>query len=63
MLEIAMAEWRVPPHVVVSEWSDELLNLMVDKICARKKREREMQERAREEAENESPVHSFNGLG
>ena len=34
-----MAEWHVTPDYIVNNWTDELLNLMVDKLAGRKERE------------------------
>lgn len=34
-----MAEWHITPDYIVNNWTDELLNLMVDKMVERKKRE------------------------
>ena len=35
-----MSEWHLPPDYIVSNWTDELLNRMVDKLTERKERER-----------------------
>lgn len=35
-----MVEWHVTPDYIVSNWTDELFNLMVEKLIERKKRER-----------------------
>ena len=34
-----MAEWHVTPDYIVNNWTDELLDLMVEKIVERRKRE------------------------
>ena len=34
-----MAEWHVTPDHIVNNWTDELLNLMVEKMAERKERE------------------------
>jgi len=34
-----MAEWHLPPDYIISNWTDEFLNLMVEKLNERKKRE------------------------
>ncbi len=34
-----MAEWHVTPDYIVNNWTDELLNLMTEKLEERKKRE------------------------
>ena len=34
-----MTEWHVTPDYIVNNWTDELLNLMVEKLLERKKRE------------------------
>ena len=34
-----MAEWHVPPDYIVSNWTDELLNLMTEKFVERKGKE------------------------
>ena len=31
-----MAEWHITPDYIVNNWTDELLNLMVEKLTARK---------------------------
>ena len=36
-----MAEWHVTPDYIVNNWTDELLNLMIEKLSERKKRESE----------------------
>jgi len=33
-----MAEWRVTPDYVVTHWTEELLNLMLEKLTARYRR-------------------------
>ncbi len=32
-----MSEWHVTPDYIVNNWTDELLNLMVEKLVERKK--------------------------
>ncbi len=34
-----MSEWHITPDYIVENWTDELLNLMVEKLGDRKKRE------------------------
>jgi hypothetical protein len=34
-----LAEWHVSPDYIVSHWTHELLNLMIEKLVIRKKRE------------------------
>ncbi|MBT9130987.1 MAG: hypothetical protein DDT42_01444 [candidate division WS2 bacterium] len=34
-----MAEWHLPPEYIVSNWTHELLNLMLEKLVNRKNRE------------------------
>lgn len=34
-----MAEWHLPPDYIMANWTDELLNLMVEKLAERKERE------------------------
>lgn len=34
-----MAEWHLPPDYIVNNWTDELLDLMVEKLVERKQRE------------------------
>lgn len=34
-----MAEWHLPPDYIVNNWTEELLNLMVEKLTERKQRE------------------------
>lgn len=34
-----MTEWHVTPDYIVANWTDELLNLMVDKLNERRRRE------------------------
>ena len=34
-----MVEWHLPPDHIVNNWTDELLNLMVEKMVERKQRE------------------------
>jgi len=34
-----MSEWHLPPDYIVNNWTDELLNLMVEKLIDRKKKE------------------------
>lgn len=36
-----MAEWHVPPDYIVNNWTDELLDLMIEKLTERKQRERQ----------------------
>ena len=34
-----MTEWHIAPDYIMSNWTEELLNLMVEKLNDRKKRE------------------------
>jgi len=34
-----MAEWHLSPDYIVNNWTDELLDLMVEKLVERKQRE------------------------
>ena len=34
-----MVEWHITPDYIVNNWTDELLDLMVEKLVERKKRE------------------------
>lgn len=34
-----MAEWHTTPDYIVNNWTDELLNLMIEKLVERKERE------------------------
>ncbi len=34
--EFLMAEWHLPPDYIINNWTDELLNLMVEKLTDRK---------------------------
>ncbi len=34
-----MSEWYVTPDYIVNNWTDELLNLMIEKLIERRKRE------------------------
>ena len=34
-----MTEWHITPDYIVNNWTDELLDLMVEKLVERKKRE------------------------
>lgn len=34
-----MAEWHLPPDYILDNWTDELLDLMVEKLVGRKERE------------------------
>ena len=36
-----MVEWHQPPDHIVNNWTDELLNLMIEKLVERKRRESE----------------------
>jgi hypothetical protein len=57
LLEIAAAEWGADPVRITERWSDELLILMVDKLCERRRRENEDAERARKRAGRAKPGH------
>ena len=35
-----MTEWHLPPDYITSNWTDELLDLMVNKLVERKEREK-----------------------
>ena len=37
--EFFLVEWRLDPVYIVNNWTDELLNLMVEKLTERKERE------------------------
>lgn len=34
-----LTEWHLAPGYIINNWSDELLNLMIEKLVERKKRE------------------------
>lgn len=34
-----MAEWHITPDYIINNWTDELLDLMCEKLAERKKRE------------------------
>jgi len=34
-----MAEWHQPPDYIVTHWTEELLNLMIEKLAERRARE------------------------
>lgn len=34
-----MSEWHVTPDYIVNNWTDELLDLMIEKLVERRKRE------------------------
>jgi len=34
-----MAEWHITPDFIINNWTDELLDLMVEKLVERKKQE------------------------
>jgi len=34
-----MTEWHLPPDYIVNNWTDELLDLMIEKLVERKQRE------------------------
>jgi len=34
-----MAEWHQPPDYIVTHWTEELLNLMIEKLAERRTRE------------------------
>jgi len=36
-----MSVWHIPPDYIVNNWTEELLNLMAEKLAKRKKREYE----------------------
>lgn len=37
-----MVEWHLPPDYIVNNWTEELLNLMVEKLAERRKDARAM---------------------
>ena len=37
--EFMMAEWHLPPDYIVNNWTDELLDLMTEKLVERRERE------------------------
>lgn len=37
--EFMMAEWHLPPDYIINNWTDELLDLMTQKLVERKERE------------------------
>ena len=39
--EFLLAEWHLPPDYILGNWTDEMLELMVEKLVERKKRETE----------------------
>ena len=34
-----MSEWHQPPDYIINNWTDELLDLMIEKLVERKERE------------------------
>ena len=41
-----MAEWHLPPDYIINNWTDELLDLMVEKLVERKERETDTMNKA-----------------
>jgi len=39
LFEFLLAEWHLPADYILDNWTDELLDLMVEKLVARKQRE------------------------
>ena len=39
-----MAEWHITPDYVINNWTDELLDLMIEKLTERKEREKQVAE-------------------
>jgi hypothetical protein len=39
MFEFLLCEWHLTPDYILANWTDELFNLMVDKLVDRKERE------------------------
>lgn len=39
MFEFLLCEWHITPDYILSNWTDELFNLMVEKLAIRKERE------------------------
>jgi len=37
--EFLLAEWHITPDYIVNNWTDELLNLMIEKLTERKGKE------------------------
>ena len=48
-----MTEWHVTPDYIINNWTDELFNLMVDKLVERKERENRDLGGKRKVSENE----------
>ena len=55
MFEALLAEWHITPDYIVANWTEELLNLMVEKLIERKKQE------AVAVQEHRSPGHMTGG--
>jgi len=47
-----MAEWHVTPDYMLNNWTDELFDLMVEKLIERKKREYQPEESKEETPES-----------
>ena len=59
-----MVEWHVTPDYIVSNWTEELLHLMVEKLNERKKGERDAITEARPDTSSKvSDTELFNRMG
>jgi len=58
-----MAEWHLPPDYILNNWTDELLNLMVEKLAERKKREAQPRSTGGSDTHRVSDTELFRLLG
>lgn len=55
-----MAEWHITPDYIVNNWTDELLDLMVEKLIERKTREQQAMKGKSTEPNKISDTELFN---
>ena len=58
-----MSEWHIPPDYINNNWTDELLKLMIEELCKRKDKERQMISDHKENSQLVSDKELFNQLG
>ena len=58
-----MAEWHITPDYIVNNWTDELFNLMCEKLSERKKLECGTRPKVKKDVELVSDTELFRQMG
>jgi len=57
-----LAEWHITPDYIANNWTDELLDLMVEKLVERKKQENQATKGKPEYSQPDDVIRQFDNL-